>query len=242
MVGRLICQLSRAHSNDRQTLGIDRYFRRRGMNHLVTIRRKNLSEDSFRELNKLGPAIKGTIQIIFLDEWGNEEQGIDGGGLFKEWLTSLSKEVFDTDRGLWLATERNELYPNPHSYAKEPHQLEWYTFIGRMLGKALYEGVLINASFAGFFLAKWLGRQSYLDDLASLDYDLYKGLIALKNYPGDPEDMSLNFSLNEEELGQVKLVELKPDGANIPVTKASRMECALSLSCHAQVVSNLTVN
>jgi hypothetical protein len=32
---------------------------------------------------------------------------------------SLSKEVFDTDRGLWLATSQNELYPNPHSYAKE---------------------------------------------------------------------------------------------------------------------------
>jgi len=45
--------------------------------------------------------------------------GIDGGGLFKEFLTSLSKEVFDTNRGLWLVTDENELYPNPHSYAKE---------------------------------------------------------------------------------------------------------------------------
>jgi hypothetical protein len=51
--------------------------------------------------------------------WGQEEAGIDGGGLFKEFLTSLSKEAFDTDRGLWLATSQNELYPNPHSYAKE---------------------------------------------------------------------------------------------------------------------------
>jgi ubiquitin-protein ligase E3 C len=31
----------------------------------------------------------------------------------------LTKEAFDTDRGLWLATARQELYPNPHSYAKE---------------------------------------------------------------------------------------------------------------------------
>jgi hypothetical protein len=27
-------------------------------------------------------------------------------------------------------------------------------------------------------VAKWLGRQSYLDDLASLDRELYKGLIS----------------------------------------------------------------
>jgi ubiquitin-protein ligase E3 C len=161
-----------------------------------------------------------------MSRFGEEEQGIDGGGLFKEWLTSLSKEVFDTDRGLWLATEQNELYPNPHAYAKEQSQLEWYTFIGRMLGKALYEGLLMNVSFAGFFLAKWLGRQSYLDDLASLDYDLYKGLIALKNYPGDPEDMSLTFTLDQEEFGQMKSIELKRNGANISVTRANRMECS----------------
>lgn len=39
--------------------------------------------------------------------------------MFKEFLTSLSREVFDTNRGLWLATKQQELYPNSHSYAKE---------------------------------------------------------------------------------------------------------------------------
>jgi hypothetical protein len=53
------------------------------------------------------------------DRFGQEESGIDGGGLFKEFLTSLSKEAFDTNRGLWLVTDENQLYPNPHSYAKE---------------------------------------------------------------------------------------------------------------------------
>jgi ubiquitin-protein ligase E3 C len=43
--------------------------------------------------------------------------GIDGGGVFKEFFTDLSKEVFDSDRGLWLANKKNELYPNHGSYA-----------------------------------------------------------------------------------------------------------------------------
>ena len=34
------------------------------------------------------------------------------------------------------------------------HQLSWYRFIGRVLGKALYEGILIDVAFATFFLAK----------------------------------------------------------------------------------------
>jgi hypothetical protein len=31
------------------------------------------------------------------------------------------------------------------------HQLSWYSFIGRILGKALYDGILVDVSFAGFF-------------------------------------------------------------------------------------------
>lgn len=107
-----------------------------------------------------------------MEPHGTFRAGIDGGGVFKEFLTSLTKEVFDTDRGLWLANTKNELYPNPHAYATEgecypchshgrssidileAHSLNWYRFIGRILGKALYEGILVDVAFASFFLAK----------------------------------------------------------------------------------------
>jgi hypothetical protein len=49
--------------------------------------------------------------------------GIDGGGVFKEFFTDLSKEVFDSDRGLWLANKKNELYPNNGSYATQRKHL-----------------------------------------------------------------------------------------------------------------------
>jgi ubiquitin-protein ligase E3 C len=81
----------------------------------------------------------------------------------KEFLTSLCKAVFDTDRGLWLANKRNENYHNPHSYTTErtlsadcslvltlkfksgaAHNLHWYRFIRRILGKALYKGILVE--------------------------------------------------------------------------------------------------
>ena len=78
------------------------------------------------------------------------------------------------------------------------HQLNWYRFIGRILGKALYEGILVDVAFAPFFLAKWLGKQSYLDDLSSLDPELYNGLIFLKHYDKNFEDLALNFTISEE--------------------------------------------
>lgn len=45
--------------------------------------------------------------------------GIDGRGVFTEFFMSLCKEVFDIDRGLSLENKKNELYPNPRSYAPE---------------------------------------------------------------------------------------------------------------------------
>ena len=57
----------------------------------------------------------GGLRIDDLDS----RAGIDGGGVFKEFLTSLTKEVFDSDRGLWLSTRQHELYPNPHGYATD---------------------------------------------------------------------------------------------------------------------------
>lgn len=74
-------------SNDRKRLGIerDRYDRRK--RHRAVVRRNHLAEDSFKQLNGLGAALKSTIEIVFIDEHGMEESGIDGGGLFKELLT-----------------------------------------------------------------------------------------------------------------------------------------------------------
>ncbi|EGN93917.1 hypothetical protein SERLA73DRAFT_189041 [Serpula lacrymans var. lacrymans S7.3] len=189
---------------------------------VITVRRGHIAEDGFDRLSEAN--LKAPIRIEFIDQFGEPEAGIDGGGVFKEFFTSLCKEVFDTNRGLWLATKKNELYPNPHSYATEPHSLNWYRFIGRILGKALYEGILVEVAFAGFFLAKWLGKQSFLDDLASLDPDLYQGLIFLKNYTGNPEDLSLNFTAAVEEFGVAKTVDLIPDGSNVAVTRENRLQ------------------
>ncbi|TIA87455.1 hypothetical protein E3P99_03162 [Wallemia hederae] len=196
------------------------------------IRRDNVAEDGFNQLNIPGSQLKGKVFIRFFDQWGNLEAGVDGGGLFKEFLTSLAKEVFDTDRGLWLSNEKRLLYPNPHSYAKEPSQLDWYRFLGKIIGKALYSGILLDVGFAEFFLAKWNGRHSHLDDLASLDPQLYDGLLYLKNYPGDPQDLALTFAASQEEFGVTRTIDLIPNGQNVAVTRDNKIQYIHLVSHH----------
>lgn len=122
--------------------------------------------------------------------------------------------------------------------------------------------MLINLSIRLFTktegFIQWLGKQSFLDDLASLSPDLYKGLLFLKNYTGDPEELSLTFAVNEEgelpviaslystcqliihniELGVASTVYLIPNGANIPVTRDNRLQY-IFLMCHYRLTKQI---
>jgi ubiquitin-protein ligase E3 B len=45
-------------------------------------------------------------------------------------------------------------------------------FLGRVGGKALYEGILLDYSFSSVFVQKFLGRYCFLDELSTLDPEL----------------------------------------------------------------------
>ena len=58
----------------------------------------------------------------------------------------------------------------------------------------MYEGITVEPQFADFFLRKLIGKQNSLNDLKSLDEDLYKQLNFVKNYVAGPvADMMLTF-------------------------------------------------
>ena len=190
----------------------------------VTIRRGRVFEDGYASINALGPRLKGKVAITFVDKFGLEEAGIDGGGVFKEFLTSCLHEAFSPNFGLFQTTKDQSLYPATTEYAAQEEQLNYFQFLGRVIGKALSEGVLIDSSFAGFFLRKWLGASSYVDDLPSLDQDLYQGLLFLKSYNGDVEkDLSLSFSMTEQAFGVTRNIDLIRNGSQVPVTNENRI-------------------
>ena len=77
-----------------------------------------------------------------------------------------------------------------------------------MLGKAMYEGILVELPLAAFFLSKLRGRENELNDLSSLDADLYRNLLFLKRYQGDVEALSLFFAVTEARLSLSLILSL----------------------------------
>ena len=60
----------------------------------VRIRRDHAVEDAMNSLPRDGVTLKHRVQITFVDSNGNTEDGIDGGGLFKEFVDVVTKEAF----------------------------------------------------------------------------------------------------------------------------------------------------
>lgn len=61
--------------------------------------------------------------------------------------------------------------------------LQMIEFLGRIVGKALYEGILLDYSFSHVFVQKLLGRYSFLDELSTLDPEVYRNLMYVKVNP-----------------------------------------------------------
>ncbi|KAK7087302.1 ubiquitin-protein ligase E3B-like isoform X2 [Littorina saxatilis] len=195
---------------------------------LITVHRSRIVEDGYRQLATLPPrALKGVIRVKFINEQGLDEAGIDQDGVFKEFLEETITKVFDPGLNLFKVTSEQKLYPSSTSYIQENH-LALFEFVGKMLGKAVYEGIVVDVPFAPFFLTQMLGHQqsstySSLDELPSLDADLAKSLCYIKHYEGDVGDLELTFSCDEDCMGKLETHELVTGGRAIPVTNENKI-------------------
>ncbi|KAL7104754.1 hypothetical protein ACP275_07G002200 [Erythranthe tilingii] len=187
--------------------------------HRFKIRRDHILEDAFSQLNALAEEdLRGMIRITFVNEFGVEEAGIDGGGIFKDFMENITRAAFDIQYGLFKETSDHLLYPNPGSGLVHEQHLQFFHFLGTLLAKAMFEGILVDIPFATFFLSKLKQKYNYLNDLPSLDPELYRHLIFLKHYGGQVSELELYFVIINNEYGEAKEEELRPGGKNIQVT------------------------
>ena len=227
--------------------------------HHADIRRGKTFEDAFENFYQLGDGLKDTISITFVDQFGAPEAGIDGGGVTKEFLTSVTTEAFSNDENplrMFICNEKGLLFPDPiavdglrermRSQGLSEMDSDWkdtiskllkrFEFLGRIVGKCLYEGILVDLVFAGFFLLKWPSTgpgesntyKGSVNDLRDMDEELYKGMLRLKNYPGDVSELGIDFTINDQisPPGQplkTTTRNLIPNGDKMLVTNDNRL-------------------
>lgn len=68
----------------------------------ITVRRGYELEDSMNSLMKAN--LRHPIEVIYINEQGISELGVDAGGVFREYLHQVLERGLDPHRGLFLET------------------------------------------------------------------------------------------------------------------------------------------
>jgi E3 ubiquitin-protein ligase HECTD2 len=202
----------------------------------LKVRRDCLIEDSLRGVSEVVGAgsedIKKSLRIEFIGE-----EGVDAGGLRKEWFLLLVREVFDPNHGLFVYDEDSQFcYFNPFCFESS----EQFFLVGVLLGLAIYNSTILDIALPPFAFKKLLAaapstsipaaaqkppRASSLDDLTEYRPALAKGLRALLDFDGDvQETFCYDFVAQVDRYGQHDRVPLCPNGEKKPVTNANRQE------------------
>eukprot|EP00980_Cylindrotheca_fusiformis_P022067 scaffold8962_cov123-Cylindrotheca_fusiformis.AAC.3 len=195
----------------------------------VKIRRAELYRDSMAQLNALGPKLKHQIQVSFINQHGAEEAGIDGGGVFKEFLDDLIKDGFGANSSqdgsdtpqLFSVTPLQTLAVNL-DLTEDSAMLAHYEFLGRVLGKAVYESILVEPQFCLPFLNQLLAKTNTTEDLKNLDEEYYKNLNKLRYLSeAEIESLGLTFemTIGGENTSSPRTIELIPGGRSKSVSK-----------------------
>ncbi|XP_061077363.1 NEDD4-like E3 ubiquitin-protein ligase WWP2 isoform X6 [Conger conger] len=187
----------------------------------INVSRQTLFEDSFQQIMNMKPYdLRRRLYIIM-----RGEEGLDYGGIAREWFFLLSHEVLNPMYCLFEYAGKNNycLQINPAS-SINPDHLTYFRFIGRFIAMALYHGKFIDTGFTLPFYKRMLNKKPTLKDLESIDPEFYNSIMWVKDNCLEECGVELYFAQDMEILGKVSTHQLKDDGENELVTQDNKEE------------------
>ncbi|KCV69621.1 hypothetical protein H696_04040 [Fonticula alba] len=186
----------------------------------LTVDRDTVLEDSFTAMQFLKPerVRLAPIQITF-----RGEPAVDAGGVTREWFNILTRQMFDPNYALFenVSGKKVTLQPNRLSHLASANHLAYFRFVGRIIGRAIFDARVLDVHFTQSLYKHMLGRPISHQDMAAVDPSFHQSLVwILENSIDDVLD--LTFSHDTDDLGQTVAVDLVPGGSAIPVTDANK--------------------
>lgn len=187
----------------------------------IKVRRSHIFEDSFAEITRQSATdLKKRLMIKF-----DGEDGLDYGGLSREFFFLLSHEMFNPFYCLfeYSAHDNYTLQINPHS-GINPEHLNYFKFIGRVVGLAIFHRRFLDAFFIGALYKMMLGKAVALADMEGVDADFHRSLQWMLDNDISGGILEQTFSTEDERFGVLTVEDLIPNGRNIEVTNENKKE------------------
>lgn len=139
----------------------------------LEVSREEIFEESYRLIMKMRPKdMRKRLMVKF-----RGEEGLDYGGVAREWLHLLSREMLNPQYGLFQYSRDDHytLQINPDS-GVNPDHLSYFHFVGRILGIAVFHGHCLDGGFTTPFYKQLLNKPITLPDIEGVDPELHRSL------------------------------------------------------------------
>lgn len=173
----------------------------------ISVNRNSLYSDMFRLLmNADDDDILKEIKITF-----EGEEGVDSGGITKEFFQLISDDLVQDN--FLFKIKNNVLWFNEEIYTKK------YEIVGKLVGVALYNDVILNIPFPTFLFKIFLNKKPNLEDLSEIEPEIYNSLKKMLNFNTEElENLEQPFSISRKG----KSIDLIPNGKFINVNIHNR--------------------
>uniref|UniRef100_A0A8C9Z7S0 Ubiquitin-protein ligase E3A n=1 Tax=Sander lucioperca TaxID=283035 RepID=A0A8C9Z7S0_SANLU len=188
----------------------------------LKVRRDHIIDDALVRLEMISMENPSDLKKQLFVEFEGE-QGVDEGGVSKEFFQLVLEEIFNPDIGMFSYDDDTKLFWFNSSSLENEAQ---YTLVGLVLGLAIYNNCILDVHFPMVVYRKLMGKKGTYLDLSDSHPALYQSLKELLQYSGIvEEDMMLTYQISHTDLfGNPILYDLKEQGDQIPVTKENRQE------------------
>ncbi|KAL9642107.1 hypothetical protein ABK040_007113 [Willaertia magna] len=187
---------------------------------VLLVRREELVFDACKHFSILkGKDLMKPMYIFFAGE-----QALDIGGVTREFYHLLSNQILNVNNALFLNTGINNTYHiNPSSMINNDH-LQYFTFIGKLIGKAIFDMQIMDLHFTRVIFKCIIGKPIQFEDLEYVDPSMYYSLLKLLNIENVEQLMEMNFTVELNDFGFNNCVELLPNGNDILVNDENKYQ------------------
>ena len=189
----------------------------------IQVRRNSaeLFSDSFAALSyRDAKDLRGKLKVNF-----ENEEAVDLGGVKREWLTLLSKEMFNPNYMLFTLAKNGTTYTiNSDSGKYNPEHLRQFEFIGKIMAKAIFDGMMLDCYFTRIIYKLISGTPISYHDMEDYDPVYYNSLKWLLENDFTDQETYLTYSYNHDNLGEIQTVDLIENGRNIEVTESNKFD------------------
>jgi hypothetical protein len=184
---------------------------------ILTVSRDDLIEDSILLMgDQTNESLKRRLIVNF-----RGEEGVDAGGVTREYFHLVIEQAFSPDYGLFRVLRNRYHWFNSAALLPKTEARRVYRWLGTLVALALFNQMTLPLRFPLLLYKKLVGRPIGHRDLEDIDPELMQSFASIKEMKAKGEDVSavgLRFTATQEIYGEIRTVPLVDGGETMDVT------------------------